>query len=127
MDRLQGALQAYNTAAPSSSPSLSNLQQHLLPPARQLAAALLDWWRRPSAQEEQQLQAARAAAARSCAHLGCANLSGNGGPAAGEGDGSKRCRWGGRAVCVWASPGDVCECLCRHLICRCDLPCHLND
>jgi len=114
MDRLQGALQAYNTAAPSSFPSLCILQRQVVPPARQLAAALLDWWRRPSAQQEQQLQATRAAAARSCAHLGCAYLSGNGVPAAGEGVGSKRCRWGGQAVCVWLSAGDLCGCLWRH-------------
>ena len=65
-----------------------------LPPARQLATALLAWWRRP---EEQQaaLELAQAAAARSCAYLRCANLRGEGGPAAGQGIGSQRCRCAG--------------------------------
>ncbi len=89
---LQQVLQAYDAAAPHPTPSLNTLQRRVLPPARQLAAALLDWWRRPSAQQEQQLEAAQAAAARSCAYLGCSNLGGSGGPAAGQGEDSKRCR-----------------------------------
>ena len=64
-----------------------------LPPARGLAAALLAWWRRPEAQPAAALEVAQAAAARSCAYLRCANLRGEGGPAAGEGAGSMRCRW----------------------------------
>jgi len=64
----------------------------MLPPARQLATAVLDWWRRRSAQQEVLLKAAQAAAARSCAYLGCANLGGGGGPAAGQGEDSLRCR-----------------------------------
>lgn len=56
-----------------------------------LAAALLDWWHHPSAQQAQQLEAAQAAAARSCAYLGCANLGGGGGPAAGQGETRKQC------------------------------------
>ncbi|KAI3433881.1 hypothetical protein D9Q98_003683 [Chlorella vulgaris] len=37
------------------------------------------------------LELAQAAAARSCAYLRCANLAGEGGPAAGQGTGSQRC------------------------------------
>ncbi len=64
-----------------------------LPPARRLATALLAWWRRPEVQQVAVLEAAQAAAARSCAYLCCANLSGEGGPAAGQGNGSQKCRW----------------------------------
>ena len=59
----------------------------------QLGHALLAWWNRPEAQPEQQLELAQAAAARSCAYLRCGNLGGEGGPAAGQGVGSMRCRW----------------------------------
>ncbi len=63
-----------------------------MPIARQLATALQAYWGRPTQQQADQLELAKAAAARSCAYLGCANLGGEGGPAAGEGAGSKRCR-----------------------------------
>ncbi len=66
----------------------------LLPqPAQRLAAALLAWWRRPEAPPAAALELAQAAAARSCAYLRCANLGGEGGPGAGQGAGSQRCRW----------------------------------
>ena len=58
------------------------LPAQVLPPARSLADALLAWWRRPEAQPEAALEVAQAAAARSCAYLRCANLGGEGGPAA---------------------------------------------
>ena len=67
-------------------------QQDVLPPACSLAAALLDWWRRPEQEAADQLELAQAAATRSCAYLRCANLGGGGGPAAGQGEGSQRCR-----------------------------------
>ncbi|PRW55939.1 ubiquitin carboxyl-terminal hydrolase 18-like [Chlorella sorokiniana] len=78
----------------------------VMPLAQSMAAALLDWWRRPAAQQGQQLEAAQAAAARSCAYLRCANLGGGGGPAAGQGEGSQRC-----SVCraVW-----YCNTACSH-------------
>ena len=63
-----------------------------LPPARQLATALLAWWRRPEERQAAALELAQAAATRSCAYLRCANLGGEGGPAAGQGAGSMRCR-----------------------------------
>lgn len=71
-----------------------------LPPARQLATALLAWWRRPEEQQAAALELAQAAAARSCAYLRCANLRGEGGPAAGQGVGSQRCRCAGER---WSS------------------------
>ena len=64
-----------------------------LPLFRRLAAALLAWWRRPEERQAAALLLAQAAAARSCAYLCCANLGGEGGPAAGQGAGSQRCRW----------------------------------
>ena len=63
-----------------------------LPAACRLATALQAWWGRPSQQQADQLEVATAAAVRSCAYLRCANLGGEGGPAAGAGAGSKRCR-----------------------------------
>lgn len=68
------------------------MQQRALPSARQVAAVLLRSWRRPEQQQEDALELAQAAAARSCAYLRCANLGGRGGAAAGEGEGSLRCR-----------------------------------
>ena len=66
-----------------------------LPLLRSLAAALLEYWRRPEAAEAGQLELAQAAAARSCAYIGCANFECEGGPAAGEGTGAKCCRCAG--------------------------------
>ncbi len=91
LERLRQCLAGFRLPADRPRLELSAMQL-IRPRMRQLAAALLDWWRRPSAQQEQQLEAAQAAAARSCAYLGCANLGGSGGPAAGQGEGSKRCR-----------------------------------
>ena len=70
----------------------SHTAAHLLPAAQQLAAALLAWWRRPEQQAAAALEAAQAAAARSCAYLRCSNLAAEGGPAAGQQEGSMRCR-----------------------------------
>ncbi|KAI3433924.1 hypothetical protein D9Q98_003726 [Chlorella vulgaris] len=42
-------------------------------------------------QADDALELAQAAAVRSCAYLRCANLAGEGGPAAGQGQGSQRC------------------------------------
>ncbi len=68
---------------------------------RQLATQVLPQTAQPAAlavqhltpdPEAAQLELAQAAAARSCAYLCCANLGGEGGPAAGQGVGSMRCR-----------------------------------
>ena len=64
----------------------------LLTPAAGLAALMQQYYALPAAEAERQLQLAQAAAGRSCAYLRCANLGGEGGPAAGQGAGSKRCR-----------------------------------
>ncbi len=80
-------------AADRSALNAESIERHCLLPARRLAAALLAWWRRPAAQQAAVLESARAAAARSCAYLRCTNLGGEGGPAAGQGTGSKCCRW----------------------------------
>jgi hypothetical protein len=81
----QGSLEVY----------VDHLRTQLQPAstaAKDLSAALLDWWRRPEAQQAATLELAQAASHRSCAYLRCANLGGEGGPAAGEGVGSMRCR-----------------------------------
>ena len=80
-------------------------------PARRLAAALLAWWRRPEVQPAAALEVAQVAAARSCAYLRCANLGGEGGPAAGQGTGSQRCRW------VDDGMGEQCRYRCHSVPC----------
>lgn len=56
------------------------------------AAALEPWWALPEQLAKQQLEVAQVAATRSCAYLCCANVAAQGGPAAGQGVGSMRCR-----------------------------------
>ncbi len=64
----------------------------LLPPAADLAALMQQYYALPALEAERRLLLAQAAAGRSCAYLHCANLGGEGGPAAGQGAGSMRCR-----------------------------------
>ena len=70
---------------------LDAIQRSSLAPARRLAAALWAWHQQPEQQAEHRLALARAAAGRACAYLRCANLAGEGGPAAGQGAGSSKC------------------------------------
>ena len=84
-------LEAIGRGGPTAAVQEGSPLQALLPQARELAAALLAWWRRPERQPEAALERAHAATARSCANLRCANLAGEGGPAAGEGAGSSKC------------------------------------
>jgi hypothetical protein len=70
----------------------------------QLAALLQQWWQRPEQVAADRLELAQAAATRSCAYLRCANLGGQGGPAAGQGAGSKKCR-----VCRTYYCGEACS------------------
>ena len=84
---------------------LQELSSRLLAAAK-LADLLHQWWQpamQPERHAEAQLALAQAAATRSCAYLCCANLGGEGGPAAGEGAGSMRCRWVGRGG--WVADG----------------------
>ncbi|KAL4439807.1 hypothetical protein ABPG75_002808 [Micractinium tetrahymenae] len=73
------------------SPSTAAVPPSLLGPAEALAAALQEWWALPEQAAAAQLEAAQAAAARSCANLRCPNLGLEGGAAAGQGVGCKRC------------------------------------
>ena len=57
-----------------------------------MAALLLQAWSSPEQQAARQLELAQAAATRSCAYLRCANVGCEGGPFAGQGADSKRCR-----------------------------------
>ncbi len=70
--------------------ALRHLATEVLPQAAQPAAVAVQHL--TPAPEAAQLELAQAAAARSCAYLCCANLGGEGGPAAGQGVGSMRCR-----------------------------------
>lgn len=97
------ALLARHAANAVSTQALDAFARRQLPLLRSLAAALLEHWRRPEAAEAGQLELAQAAAARSCAYLGCANVGFEGGPAAGEGAGAKCCRWA-RNECMPHAP-----------------------
>jgi hypothetical protein len=68
----------------------TKLRQQLAP-ATALGALLQEHFERPQQQAVVRLELARIAATRSCAYLRCSNLAAGGGPAAGEGDGSKKC------------------------------------
>lgn len=93
----EGALDKVLSGAPDSMVDVSTadllimFKQALFPPAAKLAQELQDYWAQPEQQPAAQLEAAQAAGARSCAYLRCANLMCAGGPAAGQGEGSKRC------------------------------------
>ena len=76
------------------------------PDAHQVAAFLHEAQQRPMQEEADRLEVAQAAAHRSCAYLACANLVGEGGPAAGQGVGSQRC---GACRAVW-----YCGTACSH-------------
>lgn len=97
------ALLARHTANVVNTQALDAFARRQLPLLRSLAAALLEHWRRSEAAEAGQLEVAQAAAARSCAYLGCANLGFEGGPAAGEGAGAECCRWA-RNECMPHAP-----------------------
>ena len=71
---------------------LRRIVEEVQPAASELAAALQAFWQLPEQRAAAELALAQAAAGRSCAYLRCANLGGEGGPAAGEGVGSQRCR-----------------------------------
>ena len=102
LEAATGALQAAVAAPPErGGPD----RQGLVQPAAALATLLQQYWQLPEQQAAAQLELARAASTRSCAYLACANLGGSGGPAAGEGVGSKKC-----SVCrVW-----YCSEACSH-------------
>ncbi|KAL4420431.1 hypothetical protein ABPG75_010087 [Micractinium tetrahymenae] len=76
---------------------LQLLQDQLLPAALDAAAALQRYWARPEQVSAVRVVMAHGAAARSCANLRCPNVGLEGGPAAGQGRGCKRCG-GCRAV-----------------------------
>ncbi|KAL4458607.1 hypothetical protein ABPG75_013472 [Micractinium tetrahymenae] len=84
--------------APSPSAMLQRYQRHALPAATALAVAMQQHWGEPEQQAAGPMELAAAVGTRSCAYLRCANLAGAGGPAAGQGDGSKRC---GACRAVW--------------------------
>ena len=74
-------------------PSEQTSQLHkLLLPAAHLAALMQQYYALPAVEAERELALAQAAAGRSCAYLRCANLGCEGGPVAGQGCGSMRCR-----------------------------------
>lgn len=94
-EEVKATAQAMKTALVElHSPQLGAPRQQgwgsLLAAAPELGARLLDCYRHRDA-AEWQLQQAQAAAQRSCAYLRCANAALQGGPAAGQGEGTLRC------------------------------------
>ncbi|KAL4855283.1 putative MscS family protein [Chlorella vulgaris] len=91
---LSGLIADLSVAAggqPRVSAAAKMLRKEAQPAAGQLAAALLVLWTGPEQRKQAALELAQASAARSCAYLSCSNVCGEGGPAAGQGVGSKRC------------------------------------
>ena len=72
------------------------------------ANLLQQWRRRPEFAAEDAQVLARAAAARSCAYLRCANLAAEGGPAAGQGVGFSRCSGCRAAWCACSGAAWTC-------------------
>ncbi|KAL4855281.1 putative MscS family protein [Chlorella vulgaris] len=80
-----------SVSAASAASMLKMLREAAQPAAGQLASALLVLWTGPEQWKQAALELAQASAARSCAYLSCSNVCAEGGPAAGQGVGSKRC------------------------------------
>ena len=85
--------------------------EQLVQPAADLAGLMRQWLQLPATAQQEQLAMSRAAAARSCAYLRCANVAGQGGPAAGQGIDGKRCRW------VEVGMADKCFHMCAFCCC----------
>ena len=104
LEQAAGSLREQWGAGPSGLPATvplpekAELLRQLLQPAADLAALMQQYYALPAVAAERQLAVAQVAAGRCCAYLRCAHLEGEGGPAAGEGVGSKRCRWVGVGV-----------------------------
>jgi hypothetical protein len=78
-------------ASVSAAAAAKMLREEAQPAAGQLASALLVLWTGPEQRKQAALELAQASAARSCAYLSCSNVCAEGGPAAGQGVGNKRC------------------------------------
>ena len=107
MNKLLAWLQPLLVTADSlSSSQIAGFKQWLHSeclPALAVAAAVMQRHleQRPWIQQaEVLLESGLAAASRSCAYLRCANLGGEGGPAAGQGHGSAMCRCGLECHCI---------------------------
>ena len=98
------ALHAAHRAAAARSGEDTPANVRLVQQAADLARLLQQYWQLPEQQAAARLELAQAAATRSCAYLGCANLGGSGGPAEGEGEGSKKC-----TVCRVSYCGEACS------------------
>jgi hypothetical protein len=103
--QLDAAAEELQTKLEEGPASIEEAAQELAPQLRRLAELATQAWVLTGRAAESQLARARLAAARSCAYLGCANVAAEGGPAAGQGRGSKKCS-GCRAV--WYC-GEACQ------------------
>ena len=95
LEAVAGSLGQQLEAAGASGHMSASQLLPLAQPAAHLAGLLQQYLALPAVEAERLLAAAQAAAGRSCAYLRCANVAGEGGPAAGQGTGSMRCRWAG--------------------------------
>lgn len=103
-------LDQFHNLAWQEAPAADDLHQ-LFDAAGRLVAAVQQHWAEPAQQARHRLALAQVAAARCCAYLRCANVEQRGGPAAGEGEGSKKCRWCVcYGVCALNSPEQLVHC-----------------
>lgn len=101
MARMSSARDSIPTAQRMSFPAIL---QALIPEANRLATLVVQFYQQPEQAVTAHLEMAQPAAARSCAYLRCSNVCLEGRPAAGQGQGSMRCR------CGWgATPGVAAE------------------
>jgi hypothetical protein len=103
--QLDAALEEAEDSMAKGPASIDEACEVMEPQLGRLAELASQAWVLTGRAAESQLARARLAAARNCAYLGCANLAAEGGPAAGQGRGSKKCS-GCRAV--WYC-GEACQ------------------
>ena len=104
--QLAAALEALPPVPEAGSGEALSEASALLQPLAALADLAHQGWQQSGQAAAARLELAQAASARSCAYLACSNLGGEGGPAAGQGIGSRRC---GQCRAVW-----YCGTTCSH-------------
>jgi hypothetical protein len=96
--QLSSTLASVDAATPLLMEASAVLREQVLRNAEALARLVWQRWQLPGEHAAARLELAQAAATRCCAYLRCSQLEAVGGPAAGQGKGSKRC---GRCRVVW--------------------------
>lgn len=92
MDALRQQLIAADGDHSASPAARARRLQQLVPAAERVASVVDQYQALPGPSLAILCEVATAAAGRSCAYLRCPNVEAGGGPAAGQGTGSMRCR-----------------------------------